>query len=272
MDSAVARNDALRDHTSYQYRSDLATSTKHLNLNMSPDWHMIDATAADAEGIASLFALSWQSPFSRLQFGDSDLSSLTAAMAPRIAQQMELPNVSFVVVHDPAIEEVVAVAQWTLPVEDQSTRQETQEDQDERQELEDEVYRKNLPASSNKALIMDFTTGLRDVRNGIVRGEKHFLLDNLATHPDYRGQGLARRLIERVLLRADAEKMPVYLETASDNPASKLYRQLGFEEQGQYAMEDLGKYASSEELERCGGISTHTHIVFVRRRGGVSSG
>jgi ribosomal protein S18 acetylase RimI-like enzyme len=238
---------------------------------MSPDWHMVEATAADAKGIALLFALSWQSPFSRLQFGDGDVHSLTAAMAPRIEQQMELPNVSFVVVHDPATEEVVAVAQWTLPVEDQSTMQETQEDQDERQALEDEVYRKNLPAGSNKELIMDFTTGLRDVRNGILQGQKHFLLDNLATHPEYRGQGLARRLIERVLLRADAEKMPVYLETASDNPAGKLYRQLGFEEQGQYVMADLGKYASHEQLERCGGISTHTHVAFVRRCGGVSS-
>jgi ribosomal protein S18 acetylase RimI-like enzyme len=238
---------------------------------MSRDWHIVEATAADAEGIASLFALSWRSPFSRLQFGDGDLATLTAGMGPRIAQQMELPNVSFVVVRNPATQEVVAVAQWTLPMEDQDMGQETQDDQDERQALEDEVYRKNLPANSNKNLIMDFTAGLRDVRCRILQGQKHFLLDNLATHPEYRGQGLARRLIEQVLRRADAEKVPVYLETASDNPASKLYRQLGFEEQGSYVMEDLGQYASREELERCGGIATHTHVAFVRRRSRVSS-
>jgi ribosomal protein S18 acetylase RimI-like enzyme len=239
---------------------------------MSRDWLLVEAEATDAEGIASLFAQSWRSPFSRLQFAmeDSDLDTLTAALASRIAQQMELAAVSFVIVRNPATKEVVAVAQWTLPVEDHDIVQESPDDQDERQALEDEVFRKNLPANSNKDLIMDFTTGLRDLRNRILRGQRHYLLDNLATHPAHRRQGLARRLIEQVLQRADEENMPVYLETASDNAAGEMYRRLGFEAQGRLVMEHLGRYATCEELERCGGISTHTHVAFVRGRHGGS--
>jgi ribosomal protein S18 acetylase RimI-like enzyme len=249
----------------------ISTRSYSLNENMSRDWPLVEAEAADAEGIASLFAQSWRSPFSRLQFAmaDSDLDTLSAALAPRIAQQMRLTAVSFVVVRNPATKEVVAVAQWTLPAEDPGLTQESPDDQDERQALEDEVFRKNLPANSNKELIMDFTTGLRDLRNRILQGQRHYLLDNLATHASYQRQGLARRLIEQVLQRADEENVPVYLETASDNPAGEMYRRLGFEEQGRHVLEDLGRYATREELERCEGISAHTHVAFVRgRRGG----
>jgi ribosomal protein S18 acetylase RimI-like enzyme len=235
---------------------------------MSFHWPLNEAVATDAEGIAALFAQSWRSSFAQLQFRDLDPRTLSAALSPQIAQQMKLAGVSFVVVRKPDTKEVVAVAQWTLPEKDQGMTQETPDDEDERQALEDEVFRKSLPANSNKDLIMDFTKGVRDVRNGILQGQRHFRLDNLATHPAYRRQGLARRLIEQVLGRADAENVPVYLETASANPARELYQQLGFEMQGQHVMEDLGRYATRDELERCGGISMHTHVAFVRGRRG----
>jgi GNAT superfamily N-acetyltransferase len=165
---------------------------------MSRNWPVSEAVHADSTGIASLFALSWTSPFSRLQFGDIDPLTLTTALAPRISQQIKARNLSFLVVHEPDTQNVVAVAQWTLPTEDPVT-EETQDELDERQFLEDELYRKNLPVHSNKDLIMEFTVGLRALRTRLLRGRKHYLLDNLATHPDYRGRGLASHLIKWVL-------------------------------------------------------------------------
>jgi ribosomal protein S18 acetylase RimI-like enzyme len=230
---------------------------------MSHNWPLSEAVHADSIGIASLFALSWTSPFSRLQFGQVDPLALGTAMVPRIAQQMKLPNILFVVIRNPNAGEVVAVAQWTLPSDDSATK-ETEEEEDERQILEDELYRKNLPEHSNKDLIMEFTTGLRTLRKRLLQGQKHYLLDNLATHPDHRGQGLASRLIEWAFPRADADDAFIYLETASDNPAAGLYRKLGFEERGHHTIEDLSKFVGREELKRCGGINEHTHIALIK--------
>jgi ribosomal protein S18 acetylase RimI-like enzyme len=232
---------------------------------MSRDWPISKATEDDAVGIASLLVDSWASPFSRLQLGDVEPTNSVTTMAPRIARQINNPNMALYVVHSPVTKEVVAVAQWMLPV-DGPVKKETQEEQDERQALEDELYMKSLPERSNKGLIMEFGVGLRTLRDRLLKGEKkHYLLNNIATHHDYRGQGLASRLIEQILQQADAENTIVCLETASDNPAARMYKRLGFEEYGQFTIQDLSKFASKEELDRCGGISKHTHIVFCRR-------
>jgi ribosomal protein S18 acetylase RimI-like enzyme len=245
---------------------DSATRSEVLSTTiMSHDWPITQATDADSAGIALLFAISWRSPFSRLQFGDVDPLVLSAAMAPRIRQQMELRHVSFMVVRSPVTQQVVAVAQWTIPVEEAVATEEAQEEDPEQQIMDDEVYRKRLPEYSNKDLIMDFTIGLRRLRRQLLHDQKYYLLDNLATHAEYRGQGLASRLIEHMLPQAEAQNAVVYLETASDNPAARMYRRLGFEERGGYTIEDLTKFVPREELERCGGISAHTHMAFVKR-------
>ena len=47
------------------------------------------------------------------------------------------------------------------------------QDAEERQEMEDEAYRKRLPENSNKDLIMEFTVQLRKMRNKCL-GHKHY--------------------------------------------------------------------------------------------------
>lgn len=55
-------------------------------------------------------------------------------------------------------------------------------------------------------------------------------LYSMATHPDARGQGLARRLLTSILAQASQEGYRIRLEVKCDNySALKLYRQLGFE-------------------------------------------
>ncbi|MFJ3461083.1 GNAT family N-acetyltransferase [Achromobacter spanius] len=46
--------------------------------------------------------------------------------------------------------------------------------------------------------------------------------------PDYQGQGLGRRLLAKVLDRADKEGAPVTLSVLKGNPARRLYEALGF--------------------------------------------
>jgi ribosomal protein S18 acetylase RimI-like enzyme len=82
-------------------------------------------------------------------------------------------------------------------------------------------------------------------------------LENIATHPDHRGKGLASTLINWGTSQADAKGELVYLDTASFNPAKGLYKKLGFEEQRECSkIEDLGKF---------GGQGSHTHVAFLRQ-------
>ena len=76
--------------------------------------------------------------------------------------------------------------------------------------------------------------------------------------------GLAGRLAGWASSLADELQVLVYLDTASDNPAARLYRRLGFEEQGRNTIEDLGKYASIAEIRKLSCDIRHTHVAFLR--------
>lgn len=234
------------------------------------------ALTSDAHAISLLFALSWQSPFSRLQFGDVDPDALANAMTSRIARQIEENSMLFMVARDVRNGHVVSVAQWTVPASPATTPEHIQhareraqtlqeeEDREEREAFEDEVYFNSLPSTSNRALIMEFTRGLRNLRQRILQGQPHFLLENLATHPEHRGCGLAAKLISDVLDMADERGVVTYLETADDNRARGLYERLGFQERGRETIRNLSKFASTEDMERVGVEIEHTHVGFVR--------
>jgi ribosomal-protein-alanine N-acetyltransferase len=66
----------------------------------------------------------------------------------------------------------------------------------------------------------------------LVGDEAHIL--NLAVHPDHRGRGLGRRLVESVVREAEAAGARVVtLEVRRENgPARSLYRNLGFVDTG----------------------------------------
>ena len=59
------------------------------------------------------------------------------------------------------------------------------------------------------------------------RGEPHYYLSLLGTHPEHRGRGLGMGLLADSLERVDAEGLPAYLE--SSNPANnRRYERHGF--------------------------------------------
>ncbi|KAF2438281.1 acyl-CoA N-acyltransferase [Karstenula rhodostoma CBS 690.94] len=221
------------------------------------------AAPEDSEAIASLFALSWQSPFTQLQLGDMSTDALSSTMAPRIVESMSKPGSEYVVMR---AEDgtVSAVAHWSAPSTVTSDQdEESAEDKADRQEIWIQEYRKKLPEDSNKDLIVDFTVGLRELREQVLQGRQHFLLENIATHPAHRRRRLASKLIEWVFPRADEQDVLVYLDTASDNEAMRVYKRLGFEEKGSRVIEDLSKY---------GGEGSHMHVALVRMPGKDSMG
>lgn len=63
------------------------------------------------------------------------------------------------------------------------------------------------------------------------RGEAHYYLSLLGTHPDHAGRGIGMSLLAESLARIDQERMPAYLE--SSNPANNhRYERYGFQEIG----------------------------------------
>ncbi|KAF1965679.1 hypothetical protein BU23DRAFT_488606, partial [Bimuria novae-zelandiae CBS 107.79] len=194
---------------------------------------------------------SWTSPFLQLQFGKLDTKTMATSMTPRIVDSMSQPASEYMVMRTES-GAVAAVAHWTVPLpeKEKEKEKETAEEKTERLRLWDESSCSKLPENSNKDLILAFTAGLRELRENVLQGREHFLLENIATHPDHRGKGLASQLIEWVFPEADQQGALVYLDTASDNAAMRLYKRLGFEEKGSDTIE-LGKY---------GGEGSHTHV------------
>ena len=70
------------------------------------------------------------------------------------------------------VEEVAAVANWTIPHDGENPTIESLEDEDETAKYEDEVTRNSLPESCNKDLVMEFTIGLRKLRKDVLRGRR----------------------------------------------------------------------------------------------------
>ncbi len=64
------------------------------------------------------------------------------------------------------------------------------------------------------------------------QGQRLFLIANVATHPEFRRQGIARQLTSAALERARAKHaQAIWLHVRDDNPgAIQLYRELGFVE------------------------------------------
>ncbi|PSN61014.1 acyl-CoA N-acyltransferase [Corynespora cassiicola Philippines] len=225
---------------------------------MSPSYTLCDAEPSDSGDIAHLFALSWTSGFTQLQFGNIDPPILAAEMTPRIAEHMEKPQIRYLVMRNPKTQKAVAVAQWRLPSTDEEDEAEqSTAEKEERQNFEDEAYRNKLPEKSNKDLIMEFTLGLRRLRDRTIKGQKHWhqVLENIATHPEHRGHGLASTLIRWVFPLADDQGALVYLDTATDNEAMRLYKKLGFEIQDTETIQDLSLY---------GGDGSHSHAALIR--------
>ncbi|MBW6466214.1 MAG: GNAT family N-acetyltransferase [Brevefilum sp.] len=64
-------------------------------------------------------------------------------------------------------------------------------------------------------------------------GRRVYLIANVAVHPDFRRQGIARKLTQRALMHlAQQRESEVWLQVRDDNPpAITLYRSLGFIDQ-----------------------------------------
>ncbi|HKZ14697.1 MAG TPA: GNAT family N-acetyltransferase [Solirubrobacterales bacterium] len=67
--------------------------------------------------------------------------------------------------------------------------------------------------------------------------EPHFYVPYVGVAPEGQGAGLGTRLLGRTMERADAQRLPTYLEATSERNAA-LYARLGFEHLGAFTVLD----------------------------------
>ena len=69
------------------------------------------------------------------------------------------------------------------------------------------------------------------------RGEPHYYLSLLGTHPDHRGRGLGMGLLAENLARIDEEGMAAYLESSNPDNVAR-YESVGFRRVGEFSTPD----------------------------------
>lgn len=68
--------------------------------------------------------------------------------------------------------------------------------------------------------------------NSYVKGDKIYF--GIIVSKDKRRQGIARKALNKYLEFMDSQKMDSYLDCFSNNPAKKLYKELGYKQTGIY--------------------------------------
>jgi GNAT superfamily N-acetyltransferase len=78
-------------------------------------------------------------------------------------------------------------------------------------------------------------TALLQFEDAHPHDEPHYYLGFVATHDDYRGNGLGEQLLAQNLERIDAEHLPAYLESSNPKNLTR-YGRLGFEPRDEFAL------------------------------------
>jgi len=123
-------------------------------------------------------------------------------------------------------EEELAVVPWDASTKEAFLRMQFN--------AQDTYYRANYGRASYDLIVSgDDVLG----RLYVDRGEKAWLVLDIALLPQYRGNGIGTRLLSQVLAQAAEAGKPVQIHVESLNPARHLYERLGFRE-----IEDQGIY------------------------------
>ncbi|KXJ86550.1 acyl-CoA N-acyltransferase [Microdochium bolleyi] len=204
------------------------------------------ATPADAEAVAAVMLSTTEREFSRLQRGTIDPGHNLSRLTSRYRSMLLDDPTQHVIVARAGDETgtVAAAAQWVLK------EAEVVPTSEERAALREE-RKKALDPRLNVAYIMDILQKLGDMEYDVVQGNKHWELENLATLPEHRRQGLAGKLVEWPLAKADADGIPCFLTTDEGGDGERLYAKYGFDRVADVVF-DLTKFGGSGQQRHIG--------------------
>ena len=97
-------------------------------------------------------------------------------------------------------------------------------------EAQDHYYHEHFPDCSYQII----TRAARAIgRLYLDRREDEHRIVDIALLPEFRGQGVGRRLMQEILDEARQSELPVRIHVEQYNPALRLYKDLGFQELGE---------------------------------------
>lgn len=125
-------------------------------------------------------------------------------------------------------EEELAVVPWDEPTKEAFLRMQFN--------AQHSYYQATFPDASYDLIVSD---GKVLGRLYVDRGDKAWLVIDIALLPEHRGQGIGTRLLGEILAEATTAGMPVQIHVERYNPARHLYDRLGFrqiDDQGVYLL------------------------------------
>jgi len=95
----------------------------------------------------------------------------------------------------------------------------------------------SAPANTDLELFSVFIEKLEEMQEKLMGArDDYWFVSSMAVHPDYQGQGIAKRLLLKGLELADEAEEDVYLEST---PGAKgLYQRVGFEVMEEFTVKD----------------------------------
>lgn len=94
--------------------------------------------------------------------------------------------------------------------------------------IREQSYHYQFPDSDHHIILIDEAEEHPIGRIFVCKRGEDLRLVDIALLPEYRNQGLGRRLLEELLARASREGLSVSLHVDPFNPAIRLYERLGF--------------------------------------------
>jgi GNAT superfamily N-acetyltransferase len=86
-------------------------------------------------------------------------------------------------------------------------------------------YRGSFPEASYSVICVDGTSAGRLIVN---RCADEIRIVDIALLPEFRGAGIGRELVERLLAEADSAELPVRCQVLAGNKARRFWERLGF--------------------------------------------
>jgi len=219
-------------------------------------FHVLPCDLSDVDSMVDIYIRAFSDEYLN-QFTMPRATCSNAAKAPwlhdRFASFLSKPEYHVQKLVESSTGKMVAWSRWvyphTLTKEEQEKRQ-LQKAQDEKDIKEGRKM--EFPHGANHELFRTMFEGLGAMKEKYVKSDEMYVVEFLATDPDYQRRGLGSMLLKHDLAIADAENKRSYIEATA--PGHPVYLKLGWKDV------DLLVF----DVEKWGGTEPAYHWIMIR--------
>ncbi|KMK56602.1 GNAT family acetyltransferase [Aspergillus fumigatus Z5] len=189
-------------------------------------FELLPADPTDSPALTTVFLSAFSSPFNQRLFPRTP--DVITYWTAQFTSFINNPHKAVLKITDSEDGSIVAFAVWQLPVpsspEDVHLKHSHSPSHSHAHAQAGDEH--PYPVSSDRELCEVFFGGMEEMKKRIMGSRPHYYLEMLGTRPEYAGHGLASKLLQWGLERADEVGLETYL---SASPAGRpLYEKFGF--------------------------------------------